>query len=253
MGRVPPGRVPALTGAGPSPAASWPLCLFPLAVPSGWQPRTQTPRRPCRDSGRLCSCGAAGGPARQPGAAGTSPPTPPTPASHSRSPRAAAPTVSASLCSSTAPTASATPSASMSSRQDAPSARGLGLGAVSRGGAGRPLRGRVSTQMAGRGTEAWTRSFGRVGQAGPSGARLISRFHQGRDTLGVTAQALPCPLAWLRTTVSRGHFSPEDPVVSWGLICRTPAATPKLCNLSPHPVPLRLLLGQGRPLRARKK
>lgn len=138
-GRVPPGpRLSASTGAGPSPAASWLLCLSLRAVPSGRQPRTQTPRRPRRGSGRPCSCGAAGGPARRPGAAGTSPPTPPTPASRSRSPRAAAPAASASPCSSTAPTASATPSASTSSRQDALSAGGRAW--APRAGAGAPRR-----------------------------------------------------------------------------------------------------------------
>lgn len=51
--------------------------------------------------------------------------------------------------------------------------------------------------------------------------------------------------------MSRGHFSPEDPVASWGLTSHMPAAAPKLCN-PPRPTPLRLLLGQGRPPRARK-
>ncbi|XP_032336588.1 calpain-10 isoform X2 [Camelus ferus] len=93
------------------------LCLSLPAVPSSRRPRALPTGRPRpRVSGRLCGCGAPGESAGQRGAAATLPPTPPTPASRCRCLRAQAPAVSASLCASTARTASATPSASTSSR-----------------------------------------------------------------------------------------------------------------------------------------
>lgn len=107
-----------------------------------------------------------------------------------------------------------------------------------------PLGGWVSARMAGRSAEAWARPFGRAGHAGPSPAGRVSGFHRGHDALGAAAQAPPRPLAWLRTTTPRGHFSPGGPLVSRGPTSRTAAATPKLRS-PPRPTLLRLLLGRG--------
>lgn len=151
------------------------LCL-PRAVPSSRRPRALPLGRPCpQGSGRPCSCGALGESARRRGAAGTSPPTLPTLASPSRSLRAQGPAASESLCANTAVTASATPSASTSSRQALPIPGG-------RRAQGRP-RGGWSTQAARPDREAWTRSRGHS-QAGWSRTRSISGFREVCNSLG---------------------------------------------------------------------
>lgn len=170
------------------------LCLSFPAVPSSPRPRAPPLGMPCPPgSGRLCDFGAPGESARQRGAAETSPPTPPTPASPSRSPRAWAPAASESLCASTARTASTTPSASTSSRQapHVPGGGGAPSQAQQDGRGGSEERAPQSIHVHSRWldvTETQTQSFGHLGQAGWSRARLISRCHIDYNSLGLTGQ-----------------------------------------------------------------
>nr|XP_025744402.1 calpain-10 isoform X8 [Callorhinus ursinus] len=107
--------------AGPERATSRPPVCLSRAVPSSRRLGALPLGRPCpRASGRPCSCGAPGEPARQQGAVGTLPPTRATPASPCRSLRAQAPAASVSPCVNTARTPSATLSASTSSRFQGP-------------------------------------------------------------------------------------------------------------------------------------
>lgn len=219
-------------------------CCLSRAAPSSLWPRALPPGRPCHwGSGRPCGCGAPGDLARQRVAAGTSPPTPPTPASHSRSPRAPAHAASASPCSRIARTASATPSASTSSRLASHAGWGPGARAGVRpgglqGGEGRS--GSVSTQMARSGAEAWILSFGQVGQAGWA-HQDFSRMHTVCNSLGSEVSSAHCPLTLaLNNCVMRAvlpprrHLPPRRPTgMHWGTVMHQEPPQSHRTHLSP--------------------